>query len=142
MHLHHCRCFYEHVRMLLQSLRALSNAPGGAGSSWKYLEALARATVVSGRFAYGFPTALHFADEALVRSPTVLRQRHPFLQCPHSCGGTSTHHCACILLGLPLGRHLSSIHLSTSSRLPLRLLSLPLLPSAKWHFWLWWRHPV
>jgi len=48
--------------MLLQSLRALCKAPGGAGSIWKYLEALARATGVSGRFAYGFRTELHFAD--------------------------------------------------------------------------------
>jgi len=38
--------------MLLQSLTALCNAPGGAGSIWKYLEALVRATGVSGRLAY------------------------------------------------------------------------------------------
>ena len=37
-------------------------APGGAGSIWKYLEALVRATGVSGRFAYDFQTKLHFAD--------------------------------------------------------------------------------
>ena len=48
--------------MLLHSLRAFCKAPGGAGSIWKYLEALARATGVSGRFAYGFRTELHFAD--------------------------------------------------------------------------------
>jgi len=48
--------------MLLQSLRALCKAPGGAGSIWKYLEAQVRATGVSGRFAYGFWTKLHFAD--------------------------------------------------------------------------------
>jgi len=48
--------------MLLQSLRALCNAPGGAGSIWKYLEALVRATGVSGRFAYRFRSELHFAD--------------------------------------------------------------------------------
>jgi len=48
--------------MLLQNLRALSKAPGGAGSIWKYFEALARATGVSGRFVYGFRTELHFAD--------------------------------------------------------------------------------
>jgi hypothetical protein len=47
--------------MLLQSLGALCKAPGGAGSIWKYLEALERATGVSGRFAYGFRTDLHFA---------------------------------------------------------------------------------
>jgi hypothetical protein len=51
--------------MLLQYLRALSKAAGGAGSIWKYIKALARATGVSGRFAYGFRTELHFADEEL-----------------------------------------------------------------------------
>jgi hypothetical protein len=48
--------------MLLQSLRALCKAQGEAGSIWKNLEALVRATGVSGRFAYGFRTELHFAD--------------------------------------------------------------------------------
>jgi hypothetical protein len=62
MLLHHCRCFQEHVRMLLYSVRALCKAPGGVGSIWKYLEALTRATGVSGRFAYSFQTELHFAD--------------------------------------------------------------------------------
>jgi hypothetical protein len=52
--------------MLLHSLRALCKAPGGAGSIWKYLEALARATRVAGRFAYGFRTELHFADVQFV----------------------------------------------------------------------------
>jgi len=56
MHLHHCRCFQEHVEILLQILRALSKAAVGAESIWKYLEALVRATGVSRRFAYGFPT--------------------------------------------------------------------------------------
>jgi len=35
MHLHNCGCFQNHLRMLLQSLRALSFAPGGP---WKRLE--------------------------------------------------------------------------------------------------------
>jgi hypothetical protein len=48
--------------MLLQSLSALCKAPGGAGSIWEYLEAVMRAARVSGRFAYGFRTKLHFAD--------------------------------------------------------------------------------
>jgi len=48
--------------MPLQSLRALCKAPGGPGSVWKYLEALVKATGVSGRFACGFRTNLHFAD--------------------------------------------------------------------------------
>jgi hypothetical protein len=48
--------------MLMHSLRAFCKAPGGAGSIWKYLKALARATRVSERFAYGFRTELHFAD--------------------------------------------------------------------------------
>jgi len=37
MYLHYCRCFQEHLRMLLQSLRVLWKAPGGA---WKPLEVL------------------------------------------------------------------------------------------------------
>jgi hypothetical protein len=49
--------------MLLQSLRALCLAPGGPGSIWNYLAALVRSTGVSGRFACGFRTDLHFADE-------------------------------------------------------------------------------
>jgi len=48
--------------MLLQSLRVLCKAPGGAGSIWKYIEALVRAIGVSGRFTFGFRTNLHFAD--------------------------------------------------------------------------------
>jgi hypothetical protein len=50
--------------MLLESLRALFKAPGRAGSIWEYLEAVVRATRVSRRFAYGFLTELHFADES------------------------------------------------------------------------------
>jgi hypothetical protein len=48
--------------MLLHSLRALCKAPGGAGSIWKYLEAVVRATRVSGSCGYSFRTELHFAD--------------------------------------------------------------------------------
>ena len=48
--------------MLLQSLRALCLAPGGSGSVWKYLEALARSPRVSGRIVCAFWTELHFAD--------------------------------------------------------------------------------
>ena len=73
MHLHRCRCFQEHVRMLLHSLRALRKAPGGAGSIWIYLEALVRATGVSGRFACGFCTELHFADMWIAWSICHLR---------------------------------------------------------------------
>jgi len=67
--------------MLLQSLRALCKAPGGAGSIWKYLEALVRATGVSGRFAYGFRTELHFADECEGAAYTLqLLTAHRYLQ--------------------------------------------------------------
>ena len=62
MHLHNCRCFQEHLRMLLQSLRALCSAPGGPGSIWNHFGAPVRSTGVSGRFACGFRTDLHFAD--------------------------------------------------------------------------------
>jgi hypothetical protein len=48
--------------MLLQSLRALCQALAGAGRIRKYLEELARAIAVPGRFEYGFRTELHFAD--------------------------------------------------------------------------------
>jgi len=68
MNLHHNRCFQEHVRMLMQSLTVLCKAPGGAGSIWKYLEALVRATRLSRRFAFGFQTELHFADEPPVNT--------------------------------------------------------------------------
>jgi len=49
--------------MHLQSLRALCLAAGGPGSIWNYLEALVRSARVSGRFACGFQTDLHFANE-------------------------------------------------------------------------------
>jgi len=48
--------------MLLWSLFALCNAPGGPGRIWKYLEALEKAAVVSGRLACSFRTDLHFPD--------------------------------------------------------------------------------
>jgi len=50
--------------MLLQSLIALCFAPGRPGNIWNYLGAPVRATGVSGRFACGFRTDLHLADEA------------------------------------------------------------------------------
>jgi len=48
--------------MLLQSVSALCLDPGGLGSIQKYLGAPVRDTEVSGRFACGFQTDLHFAD--------------------------------------------------------------------------------
>ena len=48
--------------MLLQIVRALCKAPGGAGSIWKYIEALVRGTGLSGRFAYSFRTELYSSD--------------------------------------------------------------------------------
>ena len=48
--------------MLLQSLRALCKAPAGAGSIWKDLDALARASGGSGRIVYSFRPELRFAD--------------------------------------------------------------------------------
>jgi hypothetical protein len=48
--------------MLFQSLRALCLAPRGPGSIWNHLGAPVRFTGVSGRFACGFRTDLHFAD--------------------------------------------------------------------------------
>jgi len=51
--------------MLLQSLRAPYLAPGGPESIWNYLGAPVRSSGVSGRFACGFWTDLHFADEVV-----------------------------------------------------------------------------
>jgi len=48
--------------MLFQSVRARCLAPGGPGSIWNHLGAPVRSTRVSGRFACGFRTDLHFAD--------------------------------------------------------------------------------
>jgi len=76
MHLHNCRCFQEHLRMLLQSLRALCFAQGGSGSIWKYFEALVMSPGVSGRIACGFQTELYIADIQ------VLRWFPANLQCP------------------------------------------------------------
>ena len=64
MQLHNCRCFLEHLRMLLQSLRAPCLAPGGSGSIKKYLETLLRSPRVSRRIACCVQTDLHFADES------------------------------------------------------------------------------
>jgi len=62
MDLQNCRCFQEHLRMLLHSLCALCFAPGRPGSMWIYWGEPVRSTGVSGRFACGFRTDLHFAD--------------------------------------------------------------------------------
>jgi len=64
MRLHHYRCCQKQVRMLVHSLRVLFKFSGGAGSIWTYFEVLVRTTRVSGRFAFGFWTDLHFADIA------------------------------------------------------------------------------
>jgi hypothetical protein len=70
--------------MLLQSLRALCKPPGGAGSIWKYLEAVVSATGVSGRYAYGFRTELHFDDVG----------QRPLLRCAlRASGGSSKIDC-------------------------------------------------
>jgi len=49
--------------MLLQSLRAPYLAPGGPGSIWNYMGVPVWSTGVSRKFACGFRTDLHFADE-------------------------------------------------------------------------------
>jgi len=62
MHLHNCRCFQEHLRMYIQSLRAHCLVPGGRGSIWNHLGAPVRSTRGSGRFVCGFWTDWHFAE--------------------------------------------------------------------------------
>jgi len=82
MHLHKCRCSQEHLRMILQSLRALCLAPGGPRSIWNSLGAPVRSAGVTGMYGCGFRTDLHFADvqrnhmhirTAPTKAPTHLR---------------------------------------------------------------------
>ena len=66
---------------------------------------------------------------AQVPLPTTRHRRPPYVLCPDSCGRTAIHFLACTLLQLPLGHCLSAIHLSTTSRPPLRLWLVSLLSS-------------
>ena len=82
--------------------------------------------------------------QARARSPKFPRRRLPYVQCPECCSETSIHFRAYTPLRLPLGHRLRMIHLSTTSRPPLRFWLLPLLPSTVRHFCLpmcrpvWW----
>jgi len=49
--------------MLLQGLRWLCLAPGGAGSILTCFRVLVSLTSVSGRFIYGFQMDFHFVDQ-------------------------------------------------------------------------------
>ena len=71
MHLHNCRCFQEHLRMLWQSLRAHCLAPEGPGSIWNYVGAPVRSTRVSSRFGCGFRTDLHLPDELYLQTFSI-----------------------------------------------------------------------
>jgi len=57
--------------MCLHSRRAPCTTPGGHGRLWKYIEALVMTTGVTGRFACGFQSDLHFAD-VLLYLPTLI----------------------------------------------------------------------
>jgi hypothetical protein len=61
MYLHNPRCSQHHLRMLLQSLRALCLAPGESGSICNYLGAPVRTAGVSGKYGCNFRNDLHFA---------------------------------------------------------------------------------
>jgi len=74
MHFHHCRCFSEHVRMLLHSLRAPCLAPAGPGSIRKYLQELLSLTGMTGRIVCGFQTNVHFADVLILIKDIALAQ--------------------------------------------------------------------
>jgi hypothetical protein len=63
MYIHTCRCFQEHLRMLLQNLKAYCTAPGEARKIMKNSEALVRDNGVSGRFAYIVQTIFNVADD-------------------------------------------------------------------------------
>jgi hypothetical protein len=51
-------------KALVESESTFQSSRGGAGSIWNHLEALARATRMSGRFAYCFQTKLLFPNVA------------------------------------------------------------------------------
>ena len=68
IHIHNCRCFQEHLRMLLESLGALYFTAGGPGSICNYMGALEMLTRVPARSGCGFQTNLQLAD-ALPSSP-------------------------------------------------------------------------
>jgi hypothetical protein len=63
-YLHNCRCFQQHLRMLLQGLRALYLAPGGSRSIYQYKVVLLRLPGVSERIVCCFQTDLRIADAA------------------------------------------------------------------------------
>jgi hypothetical protein len=112
MHRHNCRCFQQHLWMLLQCLRALCFAPGGVGSIWKYSKALVRATGVSQRCAYRFRTDLHLPDEIAVsvKSPILVWVDHTMI-------GDFTD----ILIGLLLPP--KTRHLNLTTLAPIQYLS-------------------
>jgi hypothetical protein len=64
MQLHNCRCYQKHLRLLMESLRALFSAPGGSGSIEKYVDGLVGSLGVSGMNTRCFRTNLHLADVA------------------------------------------------------------------------------
>jgi len=78
--------------MVLQSVRALCKAPGGAGSISKYLDELVRATGVSGRFACSFRTDLHLADEMKARKEVaMMAMKHRTKRQTRQCMDLETH---------------------------------------------------
>jgi len=88
--------------MLLQSLRAPYLAPGGPGSIWNYLGAPVRSTGVSGRFACGFRTDLHFADEGLHTPKIIIRLRNTLYGLKQCCGYGTT---ISMLVNTLMGKH-------------------------------------
>ena len=78
----------------------------------------------------------------LVWSLTAQHWRPPCVPCLDSFGGTVIDFSVWTPLRLPLGHRLSAIHLSTTSRPPLWLWLLSLLPSTARCSWLRWCRPV
>jgi len=62
MHLHNRRCFQEHLRMPLQSLRVVCSATAGPTSISKYWKVLIMSTEVPGWFVCGILKHVHFTD--------------------------------------------------------------------------------
>jgi len=97
MHLHNCSCFQEHLRMLLQSLRAPYLAPG-AGSIWNDMRAPVRSIGVSDRFVCGFRTDFHFADVPYPRINRDGKQTHTHKWIVYKNQKLTNIHCYSVIL--------------------------------------------
>jgi len=68
VYLYNCKCFEDHLRLLLQSLKEICLAAERLWSIGKYLKALVVSTGLSWRLTCGFRTDLDFAEAVLCQA--------------------------------------------------------------------------